>query len=437
MIKIKIWTNVISALLTFLVACSAAPPVAPTIQPITYEASATFTQSPSQSLTPFSGQTPALTPSPTGTPTPSPTITQTALAFPTSEGIPVATIGILNPKISPASEIVDTAHISSFFLKHAAPLTIALDDKYAYWVDHADNRNIYRVPLSGGSPEVVAKSVYADGRLDCQDLQSSAHWLIFCDASTPGIPGTWQMRAINTGDLSQTILFTSDDPQLYVISSFDLSISGNSVIWAVTTQKNNLPDEYLIEFVDLATSEKRELLRQKVDMWGWSSVSLSGNQAVIQQSYDETQGGLMALHLLDVPTGKMSALLTGQGSWAPGFSFPWVLWAQHADNEYYPQSFIVDNLADNRKWRVPTAGTYPLDPKINGSWVYWRDQGSNGGNSIYIYAIEKGTTYVLDSRGPDQAYEAVYMLGDTIAWVRNTDFSQAVSDHYLEWAAIQ
>ncbi len=427
----KKWIILSIGLAGLLAACSTNPSAAPVLQTGSPAANGTFTQS--LSLTPLPSQTAGITATQTSTLTPSPTKTTPAMA----EGITVSTIGILNPKLSPASDIIDGTKISSFFLKHAYPDTIALDKRYVYWVDHADPRFLYRISQGGGEPEVLAKSLYEGGRLDCFDMQSSAHWLIFCDADTPGIPGTWNVRAINLDDLSQTILFSSDDPQLYVISSFGISLNGHAVLWTVTTQKNNQPADYLIEYVNLATGEKRELLRQEVDTWGWSSVSLSGNQAVIQQSYDEIQVGLMALYLLDVTTGKMSVLLTGQGSWEPGFSFPWVLWVKHADNEYFMQSFTVYNLADHRKWRVPGSGTYPSDPKINGGWVYWRDQGSNEGNSIFIYDIEKSTTYVLNSPGPDQMYEAVYMLGDTIAWVRNTNFSQAISDHYLEWTSIQ
>ncbi len=435
--KMKSWAIVPLALCGLLAACSAIQAGAPAIQLGSPTSNGTSTQAPSQFLTPLPSQSITLTAKLTSTPPPSPMITSTATAFPTAEGISVSTFGILNPKISPASEIIDGTKISSFFLQHAYPDTIALDGRYVYWVDHADPRFLYRVSRAGGEPEVVAQSLYKNGRLDCFDMQSSLHWLIFCDADTPGIPGTWNVRAINLDSQSQTILFSTDDPQLYIITSLGISLRGNSVIWAVTTQKNNQPDENIVTFVDLDTGEKRELQRQKVDTWGWSSVSLSGNQAVIQQSYDETKAGLMLLHLLNVTTGKMNVLLTGQGSWAPGFSFPWVLWAQHADNEYYTQSFIVYNLADNRKWRVPSSGTLPSDPKINGSWVYWRDTGSNEGNSIFLHDIEQSTTYVLNSPGPDQMYDPVYMLGDTIAWVRNTHFSQAISDHYLEWTTIR
>ncbi len=433
----KKWAIMLLALVGLLVACKIAASVTPVNQPESSAASVTLPQNPSQPFAPLPSLSPIPTLSQTNTAPPSPTNTQTAMAFPSDKGIPISTMGILNPKISPASEIIDPAHISSFFLKRAQPLTLGMDDQYIYWVDHADPRFLYRIPEGGGEPEVVAKSFYETGRLDCFDLQTSAHWLIFCDADTPGIPGTWNARAINLDNPSQTVLFSTDDPQLYLISSLGISLSGNSVIWSVTTQKNNQPDEYIVTFLDLASGEKRELLRQKVDTWGWSGISLSGNHAVLQQSYDETQGGLMVLHLLDVTTGKMSALLTGQRSWGPGFSFPWVLWAQHTDNGDYMQSFVLYDLVDNRKWRVPSSGTDPFDPNINGAWVYWRDQGSKQGNSIFIYDIERSTTYVLNSPGPDQMYEAVYMLDDTIAWVRNTNFSQAASDHYLEWTTIR
>jgi hypothetical protein len=361
----------------------------------------------------------------------------TSPGIPTADGEAVSAISLLTPTIAPASEIIDTAHISSFFLQHAAPLTIAIDDKYVYWVDRNDPSILYKISQSGGTPEVVATSLYPQGRLDCIDLQASAHWLILCDTDTPGIPGNWKVRAIHLDDLSQRVLLTSVDNAPFVLSSFGISLDENSVFWACTTIKDNQLDENVVTFVNLDTGESHELLRKKADTLATWMLSLSGDQAVIQQAFSESPGVKDVLQLFDITSGKMNDLLTDEGSFWPWFSFPWVIWMQQG-YQGYMQTFVVYNLIDGRRARVPGTGQSPDKPKIAGSRVYWKDQGtSKAGNAIYIYDIGKNTTYILQTPGPDQFYRAVYIHNQTIAWVRNTEFSKAESNYYLEWTTIQ
>lgn len=430
------------ATLGFLVACTPGTPSHPQIAGTlpsaassATAASPTIQQTSLATILPIIHPTSKFTTSPTISPTP---LFTTLPANPTAEGTSVSSIYLLIPKIAPASEIIDIANISSFFLQHSSPLTIALDDKYVYWVDHSNPGFLYRISQSGGSPEVVARSLYEDGRLDCIDLQTSGHWMILCDADTPYIPSNWKIRAINLDDLSQTVLLSSDDTLTYVFSSFDISLDGNSVLWACSTIKDNALDENVVNFVNLDAGETRELLRKKADTLVRWMLSLSGNQAVIQQAFADTQGVKSVLNFLDLTNGNMSVLLTDEGSAWPVFSFPWLIWTQLGAKGYV-QSFVTYNLGDDQKWRTPIEGAYPTKPRMNGSWLYWsaNPMPDESRNAIYIYAIEKNTTYVFVAQGKDQYYETVYFRANTIAWVRNVEFSKAGGDMYLEWATIK
>lgn len=357
--------------------------------------------------------------------------------FPTAEKIPTSTINQLSPKIVPASEIINTSKISTFFPEHTLPLTIALDDKYVYWVDHRDPGLLYRISLLGGTPEVAARSLYDDGRLDCVDLQTSEHWLILCDTSRSKDLTIWKIRAINLDDLSQTVLL-SDNNRSNLITLFDISLDGNSVIWVITTLKDNKLDENIVTLVNLDTGERRDILHKKADTSIWSVISLSGNQAVIEQDYDETQGGKNVLHLLDLSNGNLSDLSLGGESSMPEFFFPWMIWKQGARFRFV-RSFVIYNLDDDQKSLIPNLGRDPIDPMINGSWVYWRDNPKTfeKGNAIYIYNIEKNMTYVLETPGPDQFYREVYIYGNKIAWTRELEYSKANHNACLEWATIE
>jgi hypothetical protein len=391
----------------------------------------TLTATPMPTVNTSPTQALALTASRTKIPPPRPTYTQTTPAIPIAEGLSISSINILIPEISPASEIIDTSNITSFFLQEASPLAIALDDKSVYWVNHNDPSILYRISQSGGTPEVLTRSLYETGRLDCIDLQTSEHWLILCDTDTPGIPGNWKVRAINLDDLSQTVLLSSDDNAPIVFSSFGISLNNNSVLWAGTTIKGNEIDENVVSFVNLETGESHELLREKADKLVTWMLGLSGDQAVVQQEVGEP------LYLLDLTNGKTSDLLTYKVSAWPGFSFPWVLWTQLEGSDYM-KSFVVYNLVDDQKFRVFSKGSLPGNPKITGSRVYWKDQPINEtGNAIYIYDIDKNATFILAAPETNQLYEAIYIHDNIIAWVRNTNYLEAGSDRYLEWTAIQ
>ncbi len=199
-------------------------------------------------------------------------------------------------------------------------MTIALDDKYIYWVDHKDPRFLYRIPQSGGTPEVAAQSLYADGRLDCIDQQTSEHWMILCDTPQSKDPTEWKIRAINLDDLSQKVLL-SDDNGKNPITFFDISLNENSVIWAIATIKGQVLDENVITIINLDNGETRDVLRAKVDTSVWPIISLSGNQAVIEQDFDEKQKGKSILYYLDLSNRNMSDLSTDGESSMPKFSF--------------------------------------------------------------------------------------------------------------------
>lgn len=343
----------------------------------------------------------------------------------------------LTPTLSSASDIINAADTHSLYLQQASPLTIALDDQYVYWVDHKSPRFLYRISQTGGTPEVAAQSLYEDGRLDCIDLQSSEHWLILCDTPKSKDLTKWSIRAINLDDLSQQVLLT-DDNEKNLITFFDISLNENSVIWAIATQKDYELDENVITFVNLNTEEKHDVLRTKVDSSVWPIISLSGNQAVIEQDFDETQGGKSVLHLLDLVDGEITDLSMDGKSSMPDFNFPWVVWKQGSRYDFMT-TFVIDNLKDGQLTLVPSEGLYPSDLRINGPRVFWTANPSNSGatNAIYIFDIEKNTTYALESPGPDQVYNPVCIHGNKIAWILKTQFSKAVSDAYLEWTTIR
>jgi len=282
----------------------------------------------------------------------------------------------------------------------------------------------------------LVKSLYPDGRLDCIDPQTNGHWMILCDTTISRDLTEWKLRAINLDDQSQIVLL-SDNNQTNLFTYFDISLNQNSVIWVITTLKGNELDENVVTLFNLATGEMHDILHKKADASIWSLISISGNNAIIEQDFDKTQGGKSALYSLDVTNGNMNDLLMGDEGSMPDFSYPWAVWKQGVRYDFM-RSFIVYNFDDNRRLQIPSQGPDPIDPRINGARIYWRDNltTNEAGNAIYIYDIEKNTTYVLETPGTDQFYENVYIYNNTIAWIRYTDFSKANHDAYIEWSKI-
>jgi hypothetical protein len=347
---------------------------------------------------------------------------------------PLPTAKKVNFTIFPASALIATDKISSMLLGKVGGTTVALDENYIYWTEQKDSRYLYRISKKGGVPETIATSKYADGRLDLIHPILSGGWIIFADTPMSNDAEIWQIRAVNLSNLSERLIL-DDNQGKNNIESFNISADGNWVIWTISTFIDNQPkaDESFISMLNLNTGEKREVKRTKVNGSVWSVISLSGEQAVVEQDFDEDHGSGCNLYLLNISNGNMQDLSTDGNSSMPQFVYPWVMWKSVSRYDF-ADNFVIYNLQTSQKLLIPMAGSDNTDPKMDSTRIYWGGwTAPNGTLSIYVFDILKNKTFELDPPSENQSMSDLAVRGNLIAWIRNADFSSAKSDMYLEW----
>lgn len=347
------------------------------------------------------------------------------------------------PRIIPtrvdASETLHLEQISSQLLGKIGLATIALDDDFIYWVVLNGNA-IFRKPLQGGATEQIATSDYPDGRLDYfSRFQVSEGWLVVCDMPMSN-NSIWKIRAINTKNSSDIELLTDENGK-NIVSMLDFSLDGHRVIWTVATATPDRMDinEMVITMVNLETGEKRELMRAKIDGSIWPILSLSGDQAVIEQDFEDTKGGGSTLHMMNVIDGTMKDLSLDGRSTMPRFVYPWVVW-KYSARFAFAHTLVIRNVDSGLTYSLLRKGIDPSDPKLDGTRVYWTEgipSDKYSMNEVHIYDIEENKLSVLAPPGDNHRYRTVVIHGNTIAWVRKAEATKAVSDIYLEWTTFR
>ncbi|MGC1377981.1 MAG: hypothetical protein WA821_17240 [Anaerolineales bacterium] len=290
--------------------------------------------------------------------------------------------------------------------------------------------------IHGGTPEKIAASTYAGGRLNLINPILSGKWLIFADTNTPNEPDTWKIRALNLENRTERLVLDIKNDTVGLINSFNMSVDGDWLLWTLYLPKST---EDSISMLNLSTGEKREVLRDKVDGSIWSISASSQGQAVIEKDFDENHGGGADMYLLDLATGKTQPLSTDGKSDMPHFVYPWAMWKSGLRYDTATE-IVVYNLQTRQQQLVPVQGVEPSDPLMDGTRIYWTawvSTADNSTNSIYVFDILKNTTSMLTSPGADQIFNSVAIHGGLIAWLRVTNFSSASSDSYLEWTTIQ
>jgi len=343
----------------------------------------------------------------------------------------------ITPTIFPASMIIATDKISSILLGKQGSAQIAVDNDYVYWAAYK-SKYLYRILYTGGKPEKIAISQYADGRVDVINPIVSGRWIIFGDTPRSNDLGVWKIRAVNLDTFSERLIL-DDNQGKNSIYTFDISAEGDWAAWTVSTLKgNNQSDETIISMLNLNTGETRDVKREKVNGSIWSVLSISGSQAVVERDFDENHGAGCSLYLLNTSNGDVQELSTDGKSSMPQFIYPWVMWKpvlRYASTG----KVIIYNLQTYQKLLIPIPGVYNADPKMDGARIYWIGDptDSGGASSIYVFDIIKNTTFELDPPDENQSFQGLAIHGNLIVWVRQTDYLSANTDAFLEWAKIQ
>jgi hypothetical protein len=249
----------------------------------------------------------------------------------------------------------------------------------------------------------------------------------------------YEIRAINLKDLSEIILL-EDENGRNLITVSDIALDRHHAVWTYARPTPDLKrlDEMVIATIDFDTGERRELIRTKIDGSFWSILGISGNLAVIEQEFEDVTLR-NRLYSLDITNGISKDLSRVEKSYLSESISPWVVWKSGASHNYWYQA-VLFNLESGQEFSIRKQGDDPSDPKIDGTRVYWTGSiPSTHGitNAIYIYEIGENKIYVLHAPGEDQYYRSVAIHNNTIAWVRTTEMSKAVSDIYLEWTTFR
>lgn len=350
---------------------------------------------------------------------------------------PLAAPMAASPIIAPASEIIAMDQIISIPLGKQIGVTLALDDKFVYWVENKNPGTMYRISLKGGQPEIIATSQYSDGRLDVFRPILSGRWLIFCDSPRSSNLGVWKVRVLNLDDHSEKLLLHNDGDQANLLMSLGISAQDDWVMWTIIVQETSGDFKDTMTLMNLDSGESREFMRSNIDEAIFPIISISKGWVVVEQDLEDSFGGGNNLYLLDLTNEKMQILSTDGKSSMPSLVFPWVMW-KAAPRYSYGQKIVLYNLQDHRKLWVPLEDDENSDPQMNDSKIYWDGWPSANPtfNSIYIYDINKNITFVFDSP-ENQVFEDYVISGEYIAWVRPMDYFTYNTEAFLEWTTFK
>lgn len=341
---------------------------------------------------------------------------------------------------APAADVIliDSIHSLTRGIEGGADIT--LDDYYLYFVEDKDPGSLYRIPLNGGTPEKIAASKYAGGRINLIRPLLTKNWIIIVDIpyqgpNSQGIPGTWMIRAINLHDFSERLLARSgvgDPVNLAPTSNF--STDGDFLYWTISFPEK----EDIISRMDLNTGQTVVLTRTNQVGSYWSLLGASDGRLVVEQDTEESHGGGSRIYLFDPPGEQAQPLSTDGVSHLRQFVYPWVVLQTGPQNQTPDEISLYDlNTSQTRSITLP--GMDNSYPQMDGMRIYWSGATEDTYTyfAIYILDFSKNTVYVYPSSEQNVLFPEMAIHGGTIAWLRVTNVQTNQPVAYLEWATIK
>jgi len=350
----------------------------------------------------------------------------------------ISTPTVAAPSTAPATDIIATDSVHSIYRGIEGGCQLTLDDHYIYLVEDLEPGSIYRIPLTEGKPQIIASTKYAGGRLNLFTPIMTRNWIVFADTPDQGIPGTWQIRAVNLQNFSERLLAKSNanDPT-NLVTTYNFAADGDNLYWTVYVDKPGQSNDDFISMMDLNTGKTIALSNTKVTGSMWSILGASEGRLAVEQDYDDNHGGGSNISLFDPATGTPQALSTDRASDMPHFVYPWVAWK--AGPRYQTIDKIgIYNLQTSQTQMITPPGYGDSDILLDGARVYWTGSPDDAGtyDAIYILDLAKNTIYVLPASKQYVHFGGIAIHGKTIAWLRVENIQTNKPDAYLEWTTI-
>jgi hypothetical protein len=408
-----IWVN----LLVFLSSSCVSAPTAGVTASAT---SIRSTPTPQQPISVTSTPSPSPWPTETTTPTPQATATST----PTSVSL-----------VNPIAATISPATLHQLILRKQAAAWIVLDQKYLYWVTYQAPYRILRYPLTGGQTETIAISRYKDGDVTTLTPILSGDWLIFVDTpSASGYATTWSVRALNLRTMKKLVVVEEPGDPISWPGPW-VGADGDWVVWTRTGHgKDAQCDQTILAMRNLKTGEQRELEKGcTLDSGMWGLPQLIGDKLIVEQDLPDTQGGGNRIYLFDLTSSQRIPLTEGGIGSMPVAAGSWVIWK---DGPRYQYGIVntVYNLQTGDKYKISAPAKEPSDPEISGHWLYWRPSALE---PFYAYDLETNRMLTVATPGGNENLGPAAIYGNTVAWQRDTDFSDAPpTDNVLEWRTL-
>lgn len=356
------------------------------------------------------------------TPTPEPQLQPITTSIPT----PLSVVKPISATLSPAA-------LHQLVLKGQRANWVTLDQNYLYWTVYQVSRHIFRYPLAGGEIEIVATSRFEDGNLTTFHPILSGDWMIFLDTPSSSGNTVWVVRALNLSNRTeQVVIEEAGDPASW--PGPWLSADGDWVVWTRTVRaKDGACIESILAARNLRSGQQRGLERACAeDNLMWVIPHLSGNRLVVERDLPDSKGGGNDVYLFDLVSGQRAPLTNDGRSSMPVVSDPWIVWK--AGPRFKPGQYnIVYNRLSGNRQIVPILEESG-DPRLAADWLYWQPAAKQ---PFYVYNVKTEQMLTVVMPGENESIAAVSVYDNTIAWLRDLDFSHAMPhDTVLEWRTL-
>ena len=332
--------------------------------------------------------------------------------------------------VNPISATLSSATSHQLMLKGQRANWVTLDQEYLYWTMYQDTRHIFRYPLAGGDTEIVATSRFKDGNLTTFRPIVSGDWMIFLDTPSSSGNTSWVVRALNlSNQTEQVVIEEAGDPASWPGPWLD--VDGDWVVWTRTGRaKDGACTESALAVRNLRDGEQLELERACAeDNLMWVIPHLSENKLVVERDLPDSKGGGNDVYFFDLVSGQRTALTNDGRSSMPVVSGSWIAWK--AGPRFKPGQYnIVYNKQSGDKQIVPVPQASG-DPRLAGEWLYWQPAAQQ---PLYVYSLKTKQMLNVVTPRDNESISAVSVYSNTIAWLRDLDFSHAMPhDTVLEW----
>jgi hypothetical protein len=328
----------------------------------------------------------------------------------------------------------------SLTLKNQTVGRLALDETYLYWTVSEKQDTIFRAPLNGGATEKIVTAKSKDGDVAASGiLMVKGDWLVYLENDGSAKQANWELRAKNLRDGSEQVVLKGGGAQAYAFealgkANLNVSVDQDWLAWSRTLPgTDGTCDESVLGLSNLRTAEQIELDRVCADQFIWGNLSLSGQTLVAEQDLPYARGTGSNLFIFDdFHSGRGRALTADGRNNLPGISDEWIAWGNASSRFGTGQITSVYERGSKTQRAVRVQGVSPFGPKLSGQWLYWPDNASSGGTTLYD--LKRGQTWLM-SAPQDGVLSTVTVAGSWIAWSRGNDFS-AFGDSVLEWAQL-